>query len=1428
MAALLRSARLLKFSPSGLLHITGTKRTGPPLGRLYSGATGGRRAGVSSRRISPGLENASRPVWPHAAGGTRGFAVATEQKDESSLAVRSKQAQQFDWALAKLDSSVRRTGRITKTLLQRIFHDICRTGYPSGNQALLLLRSCGSLLPEIPLAERSELAHRIWDKLLELGASYDVSHYNALLKVYLQNEFKFSPTDFLAKMEAAKVLPNRVTYQRLIAAYCQNGDIEGASTILGFMKSKDLPITEAVFNSLVTGHSRAGDIESAKNILSVMRGAGIEPGPDTYVSLLSAYAEKGDMDSLKKTLETLESTDCSLMDRDIMQVIFALAKSGHQEHVPEMVERMRHEKGYVPDAMNLCLSLITQGQEDTAFHILKTFPALQADSLSTDSPSLGNFFLRHCVNINTPLEKIGRYCRELQESNLHASPLQFTLSCALEARKTGMSFELMKMLKEQNLPVRPHYSWPLLTQHVKDKNTAGVLEVVKGMQELGVSPDVETYTSYIFPAFSSTDAARQALQDTGLSLESEGFVASEVRSAALSNLAKLYTMLSAPSFPSMDLSVFRGSLILGFKKSADVESMVKITELIFKDERFSRGNYKPAESASYFLYNVMDSMTETEVQAQEDKLRKYFTLLKDQNVTISVNIYRGIRNLLDSYHVPELIKDVIVLVDPKDQTPNGSLSAAPPVTDKVMVLEKKLAELKELKEKNEPIGPVLKQAIVLLCAEENLERALELKQQYEEEMTAGGYATLINLCCRHDSVEEALNLKRELSRKDSSVALDANKYIALVKALSKHGRVEEAVEMLKEMREKEVVVNDANVTTLFHMLNALAVKGNAPTIRRLQDTIFTLGLAKPTANLCSPLITAYLDSKDLPGALEAAIECQKCYNQLPRIHDILVGLVENGDTEMLQKAMDFVSQERGEMTMLYDLFFAFMQTGRYREARKIIETPGLRARPGRLQWYAEKCIASNQMEALEQMVDITAKLFECDRDEMYSYILRLCKHTNDWQKADAVWTKMQEENIIPRERTLRMLAEILKNNGQEVPFEVPEAWYEQAAATQQARPPKSASAPATAEGGSDYQVRLLALCKRGKAKEAYGLLKDADKKGVALGPSPYDHVIRALLAEGALEDAMVVRDIAATRIPGFQLSDSATNLLIITHSKRGQVKDGLAVLKSMLQVDQVPMPLAITKLVQALGSHGDVAGIQEVESQMKGLGTPLNLSSMLFINNMALAHIKNDDVESAVELLETVYTSPGSTGPSMSFVFRRILEDNNDKAIDKLSAMAEQLVNHFACYRPASDLFLQLVDMDKVEDAKFMLARCNAVAEQKEVLVSYMSRKAQSPGQVGKIKTLLSLIPDFAAKEVVYPYLMKCHAIDKDLSSAKALYNVMLQEGVAVDELSLKRLAVLYREAGETAPFPEPPESFKFYADKLKERAAKAQTTAEE
>ncbi|XP_060781602.1 leucine-rich PPR motif-containing protein, mitochondrial [Neoarius graeffei] len=1424
MAALFRSARLLKLSPSPLLRVK-TSSHGPPVSCLYSRAVGGRGAEACSSRMVLRSMETSRSAGSSL--GLRCFSAAAERKgvvkDEPSIALRAKQAQQFDWALAKLDSSVRRTGRVTKTLIQRIFHDICRTGYPSSNQALLLLRSCGSLLPEMPLEERSQLAHRVWEKLQELGATYDVSHYNALLKVYLQNEFKFSPTDFLGKMEAANVQPNRVTYQRLIAAYCQNGDIEGASKILGFMKNKDLPITEAVFNSLVTGHSRAGDMESAENILSVMRGAGIEPGPDTYLALLTAYAELGNMTKIKETLNTAQSKDANLMDRDLMQLVFILAKAGHQQYVPEIVECMRHERGYVPDAMNLCLSLITQGFEDTAFTVLKTFPTLQTELQDGETLNMGNFFLRHCVNMNKSPEKLVAFCTQLKDSNLHSSPLQFTLYCALESKNTVLAVEVMKKMKEEGLPIRPHYFWPLLTKHQKDKNTQGTLEVLKAMQDLDVHLDVDTYSTYVLPTFSSIDSARVALKDAGCALDTDEFIAAEVRTVAASGrLSELYSLLSSPSFPAVSLSSFRGSLISGFRGSKDVESMAKITELLYNDSRFGQTDADRAETTAYFLFNLFDGMTETEVQAKEEMLREYLNQLSNMNIIIHVNIYRGIRNILNSYHVPELIKDVLVLVDNQSRE-DASLESK--------VLEGKLAfqerRLEELKLQGKPIGNVFRQLIATLCAEENLARALELKTQYENEMTASCYALLINLCCRHDNPEEALNLKRELARKDSEVTLDANKYMSLVRVLSKHGRVEEAADILKEMKKKDVRMLDTTTTRLFHILNAAALKGDITTIRRLQDTVFTLGLVKPTSNLCSPLVSAYLESGDVIGALEASMECQKQYNQMPRIHDIICRLVEKGETEPLQKAMDFVSQERGEMMMLYDLYFAFLQTGRYKEARKILETPGLRARAGRLQWFAEKCIASQQMEPLENMVDMTAKLFECDRDEMYHYMLRLCMDINDWQKAEAVWTKMQEENVIPRERTLRLLADILKSNNQEVPFDMPEMWYEQPESEDHSEDVKEERLKVEESTGStasfsretrphDYHLTVMTLSKKGKVEEAYKVVKETHRKGLALAAGSYDILIKALLARGNLNDAMEVKDIASKHIAGFKLSEMANNLHIVTLVKQGDVKGALVSLKDMLQSDQVPSQLAFTRLVQGLGNHGDIEAIQEVESMVKNLGTSVNLSYMLFVNNKALAHIKNGDIGSAVEGLEALYIQ-NSEAPqkSIAFVFRKVLDANNGAALDKLSAMVERLCNHFATYRPATDLFLQYIDAGRIEDARFLLQRCAAVAEQKDIMVAYMTKISQNPGQIAKIKNLFELIPDFE-KENIYTFMLKCYSMDKDLTSAKALYQQIQDEGLQINELSLKRLALLYKNAGEAVPFEEPPETFKFYADKLK------------
>uniref|UniRef100_A0A8W4F8J7 Leucine-rich PPR motif-containing protein, mitochondrial n=1 Tax=Sus scrofa TaxID=9823 RepID=A0A8W4F8J7_PIG len=1236
----------------------------------------------------------ARPVAGGLQSQVRLYTIAAEKKNylqEEPASSHKRNASQFDWALMRLDNSVRRTGRIPKTLLQKVFDNTCHSGSPGSNQALLLLRSCGSLLPELKLSERMEFAHRIWDELQKLGTVYDISHYNALLKVYLQNEYKFSPTDFLAKMEKANIQPNRVTYQRLIAAYCNEGDIEGASKILGFMKTKDLPITEAVFSALVTGHARAGDMENAENILTVMKEAGIEPGPDTYLALLNAYAEKGDIDHVKQTLEKVEKSDHFLMDRDLLQIIFSFSKAGYPQYVSEILEKITYERRYIPDTMNLILLLVTEKLEDTALQILLACPVSREDSLS----DFGSFFLRHCVTMNTPTEKLKDYCKKLKEARLHRSPFQFTLQCALLANKIDLAKSLMKALKEEGFPIRTHYFWPLLVGYQKEKNVQGIVEILKGMHELGVTPDQETYINYVFPCFDSIKSVRAVLQEHGCLHENTVFSQAELRSEAVNgNLDYILSFLESNTLP-LSFTSLRGSLILGFRRSMDINLWSKITELLYKDGRYCQEPPGPTEAVGYFLYNLIDSMSDSEVQAKEERLRQYFHQLKEMNVKIPENIYKGIRNLLDSYHVPELIKDVNKLVEREKTDPQKTAQ---------LTLSDLESKLEKLKSENQPIGDVLKHLILILCSEENMEKALELKAKYESDMVVGGYAALINLCCRHDNAEDALNLKREFDRLDSSAVLDTGKYLGLVKVLGKHGKLQDAINILKEMKEKDVLIKDATVLSFFHILNGAALRGETETVKQLHEAIVTLGLAKPSSSLSSPLVTLYLEKDDLPTALEVTIDCYEKYKVLPRIHDVLCRLIEKGKTELIQKAMDFVSQEQGEMTMLYDLFFAFLQTGNYKEAKKIIETPGIRARPTRLQWFCDRCIASNQVETLEKLVELTQKLFECDRDQLYYNLLKLYNAFN-------IFLKAKRQNIVFDDET-------------------------------------------------------------------------------------YNTLIHFLLSKDNSVEAMQVKDFAETHIKGFTLNDAANSLLIITQVRRDYLKDALTTLKTALDLEQIPSRIAVTRLIQAYAMKGDTESIRAIQKLVNGLEDSIGLSRMVFINNIALAQIKNNDIDVAVENIENMLTSENPTMEpqyfGLAYLFRKVIEEQLEPALEKISIMAERLANQFAVYKPVTDLFLQLVDSGKVDDARALL-------------------------QASTMKSLLELIPELIDKEEAYTSIMKSYVLDKDVTSAKELYENLTAKDTKLNDLFLKRYAVLLKNAGESVPFTEPPESFEFYAKQLKE-----------
>ena len=75
------------------------------------------------------------------------------------------------------------------------------------------------------------------EDLKTVGTQFDVRHYNALLKVYLENGHPFDPEDFLLIISEDGIEMNEETYSLFVQRYCQTGNVGDAMRTLEFMKS---------------------------------------------------------------------------------------------------------------------------------------------------------------------------------------------------------------------------------------------------------------------------------------------------------------------------------------------------------------------------------------------------------------------------------------------------------------------------------------------------------------------------------------------------------------------------------------------------------------------------------------------------------------------------------------------------------------------------------------------------------------------------------------------------------------------------------------------------------------------------------------------------------------------------------------------------------------------------------------------------------------------------------------------------------------------------------------------------------------------------------------------------------------------------------------------------------------------------------------
>ncbi|KFB39255.1 AGAP008770-PA-like protein [Anopheles sinensis] len=159
--------------------------------------------------------------------------------------------------------------------------------------------------------------------------SLDISHYNALLRVYWDNEHRFSATDFLAELESKGLQPNRVTYQKLLLCSCFNGEIKEANKIFDAMKEKGLGMSQYILDMLIITNSKADELDAVTEMLEETIGANNKLSAFAFYSLLCACARKGDTAYMSQTLETCKKNNIIMREEGFIMILQSLADSGH-------------------------------------------------------------------------------------------------------------------------------------------------------------------------------------------------------------------------------------------------------------------------------------------------------------------------------------------------------------------------------------------------------------------------------------------------------------------------------------------------------------------------------------------------------------------------------------------------------------------------------------------------------------------------------------------------------------------------------------------------------------------------------------------------------------------------------------------------------------------------------------------------------------------------------------------------------------------------------------------------------------------------------------------------------------------------------------------------------------------------------------------
>ncbi|XP_057333797.1 leucine-rich PPR motif-containing protein, mitochondrial-like [Microplitis mediator] len=991
-----------------------------------------------------------------------------------------------DRGFLNLENQLRKTGRIFSGDLKQLLSEVQMMRTVSGLDALLLIRSCGKPLLDADPKESIQLVQEVWKTLERMKVRMDVSHYNALLNVYLEKDHEFSPAEFLATMADKSIEPNRVTLQRLIAAYCKQGDIAGATKILEQMKAKGLPLSEDIFNSLIVGHSQANDLESAVNTLKMIENAGISPSADTYTALMCAYAKRGDMDSINALFDKTTKAELTLLENHYLEIVYALAANGHVTQAEEFAGKLPNEVHSDTEISRLLIKLANLNQLELALRLLK----------STASDPLrhrirGSLLIRSLVKSGAPAKDLIRACEYMTNDLANDRAFSFAGYCCLSEKvDPNVTLELFRAWSKSGGSIREHFFWPMLMSRGKALNVDGMLDVLRCMMnEFKITPSLDTIRDYVIPNMvGKWEYIIDKLSEVNLP-RNEILIAIVDRMIVERKLKSAASVIN--SFP-MDYpkDLLINHLVNSLNDKIDFKAFIVVLRLLSGSSESST-----SDSMKSIVDSCLRELVNNKSPYQADLVANLLNKMVEAGLSASPEVGAEVVNHFGN-QVREPISSLtsgtrtdvpLAEYNPRSyQTFQGNIA----VSKQLMELRRSFTDhidnhdceaiaqsLKQLESAGFLSAPVLAQAISVFCEQEDMESAEKCIKKFNENFP--------------------------------DATLDLRKILKFAELLVKKDRFDEAIKFLSEQRAEEKNEKQTRGVEMSQrsLLDSVAATKNVEQTEKMFELLKSKNYIEVDNWTLGPLVKVHLLRDDLPKALEIFERACVDHKCTPFKNRLSIAFIEAEDANSLQKLTDLCTEIHGESNALVDLAFAFLDCDKVRQARKIFETPGLQVFNSKITSGIEHFQRYGRPKGLEEMVKITKGVERMDRAHMYESLLDAYVKTNDWQRGLSLWTEIQDDDIQPTSKFLEKLSKLLKSNNQPIPFA-----YDDMVGTQRKRTIRLLSTSKPVHIGP-FETALKAK----NYDEAERLISQESFKRVAVGK--YGRLIKTVLDDNQLDKA---------------------------------------------------------------------------------------------------------------------------------------------------------------------------------------------------------------------------------------------------------------------------------------------------------------------